>query len=150
MSFGETLAKLRQDRGITQGELAAKVYVTRQAVSRWENGETTPGIDMCKLLAATLQVPISRLLEMPEYPVCQCCGMPLTDPEERAKEADGTESIEFCKHCYHDGHYRYEGTMDDVIEACAPYLVQYTGITLDEAVSLMGAMLPELKRWKAQ
>jgi hypothetical protein len=39
--------------------------------------------------------------------------------------------------------------MDDVIEKSAPYLVQATGVSLDEAVSFMGALLPTLGRWKA-
>ena len=45
MKFGETLIDLRKRNGLTQEELAAKLYVTRQAVSRWERGEVTPGID---------------------------------------------------------------------------------------------------------
>ena len=35
---------------LTQDQLAAKLFVTRQAVSRWERGEVTPGIDMMKLI----------------------------------------------------------------------------------------------------
>ena len=149
MSFNDTLARLRKDRGLTQGELAAKLYVTRQAVSRWENGETTPGIDMVKLIATVLEVPIACLLEMPDWPVCQSCGMPLTDLGERATEADGSTSTDFCKHCYNRGRYTYEATMDELIERCAPFLVQHGGMTLDEAISFMGAMLPGLKRWHA-
>ena len=77
MALGATIAKLRQDRGLTQADLAELLYVTRQAVSRWETGETMPGIDMCKLIASTLEVPFSCLLEMPEWPVCQSCGLPM-------------------------------------------------------------------------
>ena len=51
MAIKDVLPQLRRDRGLTQQELAAKLYVTRQAVSRWETGETEPGIDMTKLLA---------------------------------------------------------------------------------------------------
>ena len=46
MAIKDVLPQLRRDRGLTQAELASKLYVTRQAVSRWENGETTPNIDM--------------------------------------------------------------------------------------------------------
>ena len=42
MAFKETLAAAREQRGMTQQDLAEKLYVTRQAVSRWENGETEP------------------------------------------------------------------------------------------------------------
>ena len=53
MSVGEAIQSVRRARGLTQEQLAAKVYVTRQAVSRWETGESEPGIDMRKLLAST-------------------------------------------------------------------------------------------------
>ena len=46
LSIKDTLSRLRRERGLTQEELAKKLFVTRQAVSRWENGETAPGIDM--------------------------------------------------------------------------------------------------------
>ena len=39
--------------------------------------------------------------------------------------------------------------MDDVIEASAPYLVEATGMSLDEAVSFMGALLPTLDHWRS-
>lgn len=149
MAFGETLTKLRKDKGITQEELAKKLFVTRQAVSRWENGETTPGIDMVKLIATVLEVPIACLMEMPDYPLCQSCGMPLTDASDRAMEADGSKSEVYCRHCYHKGEFTYDTDMDGLIEACAPFLVQHSGMSLDEAISIMGAMLPGLKRWHA-
>lgn len=38
MNTSEVVLKLRTERGLSQDELAEKVYVTRQAVSRWENG----------------------------------------------------------------------------------------------------------------
>lgn len=52
MAIKDVLPLLRHERGMTQEELASKLFVTRQAVSRWENGDTAPNIDMTKLLAA--------------------------------------------------------------------------------------------------
>jgi transcriptional regulator with XRE-family HTH domain len=147
MSIKDVLPQIRKEKGITQEELAAKVYVTRQAVSRWETGETTPSIDMTKLLALVLEVPVGVLLEMPEH-FCQSCGMPVMDPAVQGTEADGSPSDEYCKWCYQDGAYTYEADMDDMIEGCAPFMVESAGVTYDEAVSFMGAMLPNLKRWK--
>ena len=49
MAFAEKLIAVRRANNLTQEQLAAKLYVTRQAVSRWERGEVTPGIDMMKL-----------------------------------------------------------------------------------------------------
>lgn len=148
MAIKDVLPQLRRERNLTQEELAAKLYVTRQAVSRWETGETTPGVDMCKLIAVALDVPVTKLLEMPEH-YCQSCGMMLTDPTQLGTEADGTATDHFCKWCYDHGDYTYETTMEAMIEDCAPRLAQSCGWTLDEAVSLMGAVLPSLKRWQA-
>ena len=65
MAVKDVLPLLRKERGITQEDLAKKLFITRQAISRWETGETTPGIDMTKLIARELDVPITDLLEMP-------------------------------------------------------------------------------------
>ena len=77
MAFAEKLIAVRRAHHLTQEQLAAKLFVTRQAVSRWERGEVTPGIDMMKLIAAVTGEPLSHLLEMPEH-YCQSCGMILT------------------------------------------------------------------------
>lgn len=55
MKLNETIAEARKRKGLTQEQLAQKLYVTRQAVSRWERGEVVPGIDMLKLIAITLE-----------------------------------------------------------------------------------------------
>lgn len=147
MSFGKTLINLRKSRNLTQEELAAKLYVTRQAVSRWERDEVVPGIDMLKLIAVTLDEPIVHLLDMPKH-VCESCGMILA-PDDYGTDAAGHEDEHFCKWCYEQGEYTYETTMEAMIEDCAPRLAENTGMTRDEAVSLMGAVLPHLKRWSA-
>ena len=150
MTIKDVLPQVRKEKGITQEELAAKVFVTRQAVSRWETGETTPSIDMTKLLASVLDVPVMRLLDLPQEPACQCCGTPFSVPNmPKGADADGTENPNYCKWCYDGGQFA-SATMDDVIEKSAPYLMQATGVSLDEAVSFMGALLPSLSRWKAQ
>lgn len=149
MAINDVLPKLRQERNMTQQELAAKLFVTRQAVSRWENGETTPSIDMAKLIATVLDVPIMAVLDLPQEPSCQCCGTPFSVPNmPKGTDADGAENPNYCKWCYDEGEFA-NATMDDVIEKSAPYLMQATGVGLDEAVSFMGALLPSLKRWKS-
>ena len=47
----DILLELRTQKGLTQEELAEKVYVTRQAVSRWENGDTVPNTETLKVLS---------------------------------------------------------------------------------------------------
>lgn len=46
MSIGTTLQKIRQARDLTQQEVATQMYVTRQTISRWEQGKTMPNIYM--------------------------------------------------------------------------------------------------------
>lgn len=147
MAINETIARLRKERGLTQEELASKLYVTRQAVSRWERGEVVPGIDMIKLIAAVLDEPLAHLIDMPEH-YCQSCGM-ILEPSQYGTDKDGVPNDHYCKWCYDKGEYTYETTMDAMIEDCAPRLAQNAGMSRDEAVSLMGAVLPTLKRWSA-
>ena len=149
MALKDVLAQTRKERGLTQEDLARKLFVTRQAVSRWENGDTTPNIDMVKLMAVALDVPVMHLLDLPHDDSCQCCGTPFTVPDmPKGTNADGSENPNYCKWCY-DGGVFANATMDEVIEHSAPYLMQATGVSLDEAVSFMGALLPTLARWKA-
>ena len=150
MSISETILRARKQAGLTQEGLAAKVYVTRQAVSRWETGESEPGIDMRKLLAQALGLPVTELFDLPDTDSCQCCGAPFTIPDmEHGTNADGTESPDYCKWCYRDGEFA-EADLDETIEFNAPYLMQATGYSREEVVSYLGALLPTLKRWRLQ
>ena len=148
MEFGETLAQLRRNKNLSQAQLAAQLYVTRQAVSRWENGETTPNIDMLKLIAIALDVPVQQLLSLPNEPACQCCGTPFSVPNMPfGTNADGSENTDYCKWCYDQGTFAYDD-MDALIEFNAPYVCEATGMTPDQAVSFLGIVLPTLKRWQ--
>ena len=51
METKDMIRELRTKKGLSQDELAEKVFVSRQAVSRWENGETTPNTETLKLLS---------------------------------------------------------------------------------------------------
>ena len=149
MALPNIITTIRKKAGLTQEEMARRLYVTRQAVSRWENGETTPGIDMVKLICVTFDVPLERFFEMPASYYCQCCSMPIADPELHGTEHDGTPSDAFCKYCYQDGSFTADGvSMDEFIEATADMEAQALGITREEAVSLLGTLLPHLKRWR--
>lgn len=79
MDVKDILHDLRVEKGLSQSELAEKVFVSRQAVSRWENGETTPNPETLKRLSGIFDVSINTLLGSPRQLVCQCCGMPLED-----------------------------------------------------------------------
>ena len=104
MDTKDIIYQLRTEKGLSQEELAEKIFVTRQAVSRWETGETTPNIDALKLLSKTFDVSINTLLGSPRELVCQCCGIPLED-YNTSRENDGYFNEEYCKWCYSDGEY---------------------------------------------
>ena len=76
MEIQGILKNLREKNNLTQEQLAERVQVTRQAVSRWETGETQPNTDTLKLLSRVFDVSINTLLGSPRQLVCQCCGMP--------------------------------------------------------------------------
>lgn len=63
METKTVLYDLRKQYNLTQEEMAQKLYVTRQAVSRWETGETTPNIETLRLISRIFDVSINRLVD---------------------------------------------------------------------------------------
>ncbi len=112
----DVIAALRQKHGFSQQALADQVFVTRQAVSRWESGETVPGPDTLKLLSRLFNVSINTLLGSPEKLICQCCGMPLED-SILSREPDGTPNQDYCQWCYADGEFAYTD-LNTLIDFC--------------------------------
>ena len=148
MAMKDVITAIRTEKGLTQEEMARGLYVTRQAISRWETGETSTGIDMVKLICTTFQVPLERFFEMPVEYYCQCCSMPMLQPELHGTEADGSPSENYCKYCYEKGGFTAKDVdMDEFIEATAQMEADAMGISREEAVSFMGTLLPHLKRW---
>ena len=145
MDTKDVILGLRTKKGMSQDELAEKVFVTRQAVSRWENGETTPNTETLKLLSKLFDVSINTLLGSPRQLICQCCGMPLEDATT-SKEPNGDFNEEYCKWCYADGEYMYHN-MDDLIEVCVKNMVSER-ISSEQARAYMKDMLPKLDYWK--
>ena len=66
MDTKDVIYDLRTKNGLSQDELAEKVFVTRQAVSRWETGETTPNVETLKLLSNVLTSQSTRCWARPE------------------------------------------------------------------------------------
>ena len=79
MAMSDTITQIRTEKGLTQEQMARDLFVTRQAISRWETGETSPSIDMVKLICVTYSIPLERFFEMPAEYYCQCCSMPIPD-----------------------------------------------------------------------
>ncbi len=145
MNTKEVLYELRTKNGLTQDELAEKVFVTRQAVSRWENGETVPNTETLKLLSRFFNVSINTLLGSPRQLICQCCGMPLEDAII-GKDKDGTLNEDYCQWCYADGTYTYSN-MDDLIDVCVKNMVNES-FSEEQARSYLKQILPTLDYWK--
>ena len=149
MAIQDTLIALREQHGLTQSELAERLFVTRQAVSRWECGETQPGIETLKLIATEFHVPVEALLDLPLQAVCQSCGMPLSDPSLLGTEADGQPAEHFCKWCYANGSYQGECTMEDMVGICVENMTGPDApFAPEEARAYMEALLPTLERWQ--
>ena len=66
MEFNEKLAELRQKKGMTQEELAAALFVSRTAVSKWESGRGYPNIESLKQIARVFSVTVDDLLSSDE------------------------------------------------------------------------------------
>ena len=145
METKSILYNLRTKNGLSQDELAEKVFVTRQAVSRWENGETVPNTETLKQLSKLYNVSINTLLGLPHKLICQCCGMPLED-EIMGRNEDGSINEDYCKWCYADGTYTYSN-MDDLIEVCIPHMVN-ADFTEEQAREYLKMTLPNLDYWK--
>ena len=145
MSTKDVIYELRVKNGLSQDELAEKVFVTRQAVSRWENGDTVPNTETLKLLSKLFNVSINTLLGSPRQLICQCCGMPLEDSIIGRNE-DGSLNEDYCQWCYADGTYTYSD-MDALIDVCVPNMVAQ-GFTEAQARDYMKQMLPKLDYWK--
>ena len=137
MNTKDILLQLRTKKGLSQEQLAEQVFVTRQAVSRWETGETTPNTETLKLLSKLYDVSINTLLGAPRQLVCQCCGMPLED---------AAFNEDYCKWCYTDGEFKYT-SMEELIDFCTEHMASEAWPEA-QVRAHMQAVVPGLKHWK--
>ena len=61
--FGEFIARLRKEKGLTQQELADRLFLSNKAVSKWERGQSLPDIDLLTPLSDILGVSVAELLK---------------------------------------------------------------------------------------
>ena len=144
MATKDVILSLRTKNGLSQDELAEKVFVTRQAVSRWENGETVPNPDTLKLLSALFDVSINTLLGAPRKLICQCCGMPLED-SLLSREPDGSFNEDYCKWCYTDGKFAYS-SLEELLAFLVPHMSNDAWPS-EQVRAYLADMLPKLKHW---
>ena len=145
MDTKDIILQLRIKAGLSQEELADKVFVTRQAVSRWEKGDTTPNTETLKLLSGLFGVSINTLLGSPRRLICQCCGMPLED-SIIGRDKNGFLNEDYCKWCYADGTYTYSD-MDELVEVCVANMAG-ENTSEEQARAYIKPLRPRLDYWK--
>lgn len=147
MEAKDILVQLRTRKGLSQEELAEELFVTRQAVSRWERGETLPNPQTLKALSRLSDVSINTLLGSPRKLVCQCCGMPLEE-EILSREPDGTINEDYCRWCYTQGEFVYKD-MQSLLDYCASHMAN-EAFPEPQVRAYLAQLLPTLAHWKEQ
>lgn len=145
MDTKDVILELRNRSGLSQEALAEKVFVTRQAVSRWENGETIPNAETLKLLSKLFDVSINTLLGSPRTLICQCCGMPLDD-SSLSREINGAFNEDYCKWCYADGRFAYD-SMEQLVDFLAQHMASAER-SPEQLRAYFEGFLPTLGHWK--
>ena len=147
MEVKDVLLKLRENKGVSQEELAKELFVTRQAVSRWETGETVPNTETLKLLSKYYDVSINTLLGSPRKLICQCCGMPLSEDSMLSKENDGQFNEDYCKWCYSEGTFAYK-TKDSLLDYLVTHMPNPENQNELERRKVFDYHLSQLKHWR--
>lgn len=147
MEIKDILKNLREKNGLTQEQMATRVMVTRQAVSRWETGETQPNTDTLKLLSREFDISINTLLGSPRELVCQCCGMPLSEDDLISRETDGSYNEDYCKWCYTNGVFSYS-SKESLLDFLISHMPNPDHLTDEERRMQFDAYLSQLKHWK--
>ena len=148
MEIKEILKQLREKNHLTQDQMAERVMVTRQAVSRWETGETQPNTDTLQILSKEFNVSINTLLGSPRQLVCQCCGMPLNEDDMISRGPDGSFYEDYCKWCYADGEFTYK-TKDSLIDFLLAHMPDPGDLTPEERRAQYSRYLSRLKHWNS-
>lgn len=147
MEIRDILKSLREKKNLTQGQLAERVKVTRQAVSRWETGETQPNTDTLKLLSQEFDVSINTLLGSPRQLICQCCGMPLSEDSLVSREPDGSYNEDYCKWCYADGDFVYK-SKDSLLDYLVSHMPNPDNLADEDRRVQFDLYLKQLRHWK--
>lgn len=147
MEMKQILKQIRENHALTQEQMAQRLLVTRQAVSRWENGETQPNIETLKLLSREFQVSINTLLGAPRQLFCQCCGMPLNEDSMISREKDGSLNEDYCKWCYADGVFVY-ASKDALLDFLVKHMPNPENEEEEERRRQFDLLLSQLKHWK--
>ena len=147
MEIKDVLKNLRESHHLTQNQMAERVMVSRQAVSRWETGETQPNTDTLKILSREFDVSINTLLGSPRQLICQCCGMPLNEDGMLSREPDESFNEDYCKWCYADGKFTYD-SKDGLMDYLIAHMPNPENLPETERRTQYDQYLSQLEHWK--
>ena len=90
-TFGQRLSRLRKEKGLTQEEIAKKIVISPQAVSKWENDLSSPDILMLSSIADILGVSVDELLghQVNNKEEKETVDAEVVDDKEKIKDDDG-------------------------------------------------------------
>ena len=146
MDTKDILKKIREANNLTQDQFAERVLVTRQAVSRWETGETQPNTETLKIISREFDVSINTILGSPRQLYCQCCGMPLNEDINISREPDGFFNEDYCKWCYTDGDFVYK-SKDDLLDFLMEHMPNPEKLEDSDRRLQYDRLLSQLKHW---
>ena len=147
METKDVLKKIREDNNLTQDQMADKLMVTRQAVSRWEVGDTQPNTDTLKIISKEFNVSINTILGSPRQLICQCCGMPLSEDSMISRETDGSFNEDYCTWCYTNGDFVYQ-TKDALVDFLIGHMPNPDNLSDTERRVQYNGYLSQLDHWK--
>ena len=85
--LGERIRQFRNEKGLSQAQLAERLHVVRQTVSKWEKGASVPDAELLLQLARALDVPAERLLDLPPDPAGEQARAELASLRQQAERA---------------------------------------------------------------
>lgn len=147
METRDIIKKLREKNGLTQEQMAERLVISRQAVSRWENGDTQPDTESLKLLSKEFNVSINTLLGTPRQLICQCCGMPLNEDSLISREKNGSYNEDYCKWCYADGKFVYQ-SKESLLDYLVSHMPNPDNLKDEDRRIQFDVYLSQLKHWK--
>lgn len=139
---------IRTKNHLTQEQFAEKLFVTRQAVSRWENGDSIPNVETLKMISENFGVSMDDLLGVKRNTICQCCTYPLHNINELGTNKDGTLNTDYCIYCYKDGAWVDPNlTVQGVVDYTIPFMTS-PSMSAEQARNYLEDFVPTLKRWR--
>lgn len=131
--------------------VAASLVTAVFAVGCGKNEPTTVGkteADAKKTTEEPKNQAVNVSMEKPSGPMCQSCAMPMAKAEDFGTNADKTQSTEYCTHCYQNGAFTSDMTMEQMIDFCTGIMVSKMNMPEAQAREMMKNSIPQLKRWQ--